>query len=373
MIGSLEVGGTEMHLAQVLPELVRRGHEVAIHTLSGAGPLAAPLAGAGVSVAMPRPAGSRVMRILRACLAYARFIRVWRPDVIHFFLPEAYMVGAPIALALGRTRLAMARRSLNDYQSRRPLLASFERMLHGRMRALVGNAQRVVDQLAEEGAPPERLRVIRNGIDLARFADPAPRAATRAVLGIREDTLVLISVANLIPYKGHEDLIDALAACGRELPDWTLLCVGAGDVRRQELGARAAGAGLADRVNFLGRRTDVPDLLAASDIAVLASHEEGFPNAVIEAMAAGLPVVATRVGGIPEAVVEGTTGCLVPPRDPAALSAAIRDLAADAPLRARMGDAGRTRARAEFALGACVSRYEDLYTRIVAGRPVSGE
>jgi len=372
VIGSLEVGGTEMHLAQVLPELVRRGHEVAIHTLSGAGPLAAPLAKAGVCVAVPPPAGGRAMRILGACVAYVRFIREWRPDVIHFFLPEAYMVGAPIALALGRTRLAMARRSLNDYQSRRPMLARLERLLHGRMRALVGNAQRVVDQLAEEGAPAERLCVIRNGIDLTRFAGSAPRASTRAALGIRDGTIVLISVANLIPYKGHEDLIDALARCGSDLPDWTLLCVGAGEERRQVLAARAAGAGLAGRVNFLGRRTDVPDLLAAADIAVLTSHEEGFPNAVIEAMAAGLPVVATRVGGVPEAVVDGVTGRLVPPRDPAALSDAIRELTADAPLRYRMGEAGRARTHVEFALDACVARYDDLYARIFAGRPVSG-
>jgi glycosyltransferase involved in cell wall biosynthesis len=205
------------------------------------------------------------------------------------------------------------------------------------MRALVGNAQRVVDQLAEEGAPAERLRVIRNGIDLTRFAGSAPRASTRTALGIRDGTIVLIAVANLIPYKGHEDLIDALAKCSGDLPDWTLLCVGAGEERRQALVARAAGAGLAGRVNFLGRRTDVPDLLAAADIAVLSSHEEGFPNA-----------------------------------DPAALSDAIRELAADAALRSRMGAAGRARANAEFALGACVARYDDLYARIVDGRPVSG-
>ncbi|MBL8807268.1 MAG: glycosyltransferase [Rhodospirillales bacterium] len=367
-----------MHLSQILPALVRRGHFVAVHTLTGGGPLARRLVEGGVEVAVPQRASggggffARCLRAARTGLSLIGFMRRWRPDVVHFFLPEAYLVGAPLALAFGNARLAMARRSLNDYQRRRPLLARIERLLHGRMDALVGNAARVVEQLAEEGAPRERLHVIRNGVDLTRFEGAKSRYEARAMLGLGPEVLVLIVVANLIPYKGHEDLIDALAAVGRSMPDWICLCAGSGSARAETLAARAAAAGLGSRMAFLGARDDIPDLLAAADIAVLPSHEEGFPNAAVEAMAAGLPLVATRVGGVPEAAIGGVTGILVPPRDPAALRDAIVKLANSPELRGSMGAAGATRARAEFSLEACVARYVGLYEGLLVGKPLSG-
>jgi glycosyltransferase involved in cell wall biosynthesis len=373
VIGSLDVGGAEMHLLQVLPALAARGFEIAVHTLTGRGALADRFESAGIRVvappgskAGPRAGGfaGRALRAARAGLSLVRFLRAWRPAIVHFFLPEAYLAGAPVALLASGARRAMSRRSLNEYQAKWPLLARLERMLHGRMHALVGNSQAVVDQLAAEGVPRAHLYLIRNGIDLARFAAPASRASTRASIGTGEETLVLVCVANLIPYKGHAELVDALAAA-RGLPAWELWCAGRDDGTGAALRARAEAAGIGSRIRWLGPRTDVPDLLAAADIGVLASHEEGFPNAVVEAMAAGLPVVATRVGGVPEAVSDGTTGRLVAPRDPAALGNALTALAGDADLRRRMGDAGRARAAGEFALESCVTGYERLYRMLV--------
>ncbi len=376
VIGSLDVGGAEMHLLQVLPAIAASGFEIAVHTLTGRGALAERFEAAGIRVIAPpgNEAGARAggfagraLRAVRAGLSLAMFLRKWRPAIVHFFLPEAYLAGAPVALLASGAKRVMSRRSLNAYQAKWPLLARVERALHGRMHALLGNSQAVLDDLVAEGAPRDRLHLIRNGIDLSRFADPAPRAVVRAAIGTAPDALVFVCVANLIAYKGHADLLAALAAA-RDLPEWELWCAGRDDGIGTALRAQAQAAGIAARVRWLGPRVDVPDLLAAADVGVLASHEEGFPNAVVEAMAAGLPVVATRVGGVPEAIVDGSTGLLVGPHDPAGLSMALSGIGADPDLRIRMGGAGRARVVAEFALESCVVGYERLY-RTLVGAP----
>lgn len=346
-----------MHLVQILPRLVRSGFDVAVQTLSGPGALSDRLAMAGVTVISPpaRP-GRRILRALRAAFSLASTIRRFRPEIIHFFLPESYLVGAPLALALGVPYLVMSRRSLNGYQRRYPLIARVERALHRRMDALLGNSAAIVAQLIAEGADRACVHLIVNGVDLERFSATASRPA--------DGQLRLVSVANLIPYKGHADLIDALAGASTLLGDWKLRCAGRDDGQKAALERRAQDAGIGKHVEFLGPRGDIPELLAESDIAVLASHEEGFPNAVIEAMAAGLPVVATRVGGVPEAVLDGVTGLLVPPHDPLALSDAIRRLADDPGLRTRMGVAGRARATELFSLDSCADNYATFYRNI---------
>lgn len=367
VIGALDLGGAESHLVQVLPRLARDGFEIAVHTLTGRGALAPVLENAGVRVVAPpgSEAGSksggfagRALRASRAGLSLARYMRAWKPDIVHFFLPEAYLVGAPIAMAVSSAKRVVSRRSLNDYQAKHPALARLEHALHGCMRALLGNSAAVTAQLVEEGAPKDRVHLIHNGIDLARFEGRRARETVRADLGTAEDAVVLACVANLIPYKGHEDLIDALARVPRA-PAWELWCAGRDDGIGEALAARAADLG--GRVKFLGARNDVPDLLAAADLGVLASHEEGFPNAVLEAMASRLPVVATRAGGIPEAVDDGKTGLLVPVRSPAELGAALARLIADPAARRAMGEAGRARVEAEFALDACAAAYARLY------------
>ncbi|MBK8523307.1 MAG: glycosyltransferase [Betaproteobacteria bacterium] len=186
------------------------------------------------------------------------------------------------------------------------------------MDALLGNSQAVVQDLLDEGAP-SGVRLIYNGIDVGRFATGSARRGQtlRAELGFSDDRVVLTCVANLFPYKGHADLLAALALLGAEFSERsTLLLVGRDAGARAALEAQLVQLGLTERVRFLGERGDVPDLLAASDIGVLASHEEGFSNAVIEGMAAGLPMVVSDVGGNAEAVIDGECGHVVPARDP---------------------------------------------------------
>ena len=298
-------------------------------------------------------------------------LRVGRPDVVHFFLPAAYLVGGIASLGAPVRRRVMSRRSLNDYQRDHPALARLERLLHRRMDAVLGNAQAVVDQLRQEGAPAARLGLIYNGIDPASAADR--RGEVRGRLGIAEDSLVAVLVANLIAYKGHADLLRGLAAERARLPPgWTLLCVGRDDGIGAELRALARHLGVAEQVRWLGQRDDASALLAAADIGILCSHQEGFSNAILEGMAAGLPMLVTDVGGNAEAVVDGETGLVVPAHDPAHLGAALASLAGDPARRRAMGAAGRRRVSEHFSLDACVAAYERLYEGLLTapGRPV---
>lgn len=375
--GSLEVGGTENHLLRVLPQLVHRGWRVTLFVLSGDGPLCGPLERGGVAVRFtphvgrllaPRLLILRLLRLAFVSLHLTWLLRTERPAIVHFFLPEAYLAGGFCALAAGVPVKVMSRRSSNLYQLKRPWIARIERWLHRRMSRITGNSQAVIRELEQEGIPPSRLQLIYNGIDLPPPPDATARAKTRASLGLAADSLVLVTVANLIPYKGHFDLLEALARASDALPAaWRLLCAGRDEGYGATLRHHAEHLGLGDRVLWLGGRSDIPDLLGAADIGVLASHEEGFSNAILEAMAAGLPMVVTDVGGNAEAVPDGITGYVVPRQQPEALATALRRLAGDAGLRRHLGMAGRERIAAQFTLSQCVDRYEDLYRQLGAG------
>lgn len=378
VIGALDVGGTEQHLARVLPALAREGLTPLVYTLTHSLSLAPQLRKAGVEViAPPGPGAARglprrqrdALLLPLAAARLWRLIRDRRPDVVHLFLPAAYLAGTACARLAGHRAIVMSRRNLNRYQRRHPLLASLERRLHRRVAAALGNSRAVVAELAAEGVPRQRLGLIYNGIDLEAFTRGDPAGEVRARLEIDPAALVLITLANLLPYKGHADLLTALAAVADRLPPgWVLLCAGRDDGAGPALRDRARALGLAGHVRWLGLRDDVPALLAASDLAVLASHQEGFSNSVLEGMAAGLPVIVTAVGGNVEAVEHGISGIVVPPRSPSELGAAILALAHDPARRRRLGDAAQARVAAQFSLPACVARYQRLYALVVGGR-----
>jgi len=157
-----------------------------------------------------------------------------------------------------------------------------------------------------------------------------------------------------------------LRQCAQQLPNWVLLVAGRDDGEGSKIESLASKAGFADRVRLLGLRHDMPVLLRAADIGVLSSKEEGFPNAIIEYMAAGLPVVTTAAGGAVEAVVDSETGFIVPIDDAAALGEKLAGLATDCAMRLRMGQAGQARAAELFSLRACVDSYIALYEELGA-------
>jgi glycosyltransferase involved in cell wall biosynthesis len=376
VIGGLTVGGAERHLSSIARAFVRKGWRVRIYSLTGDGPMRAEIEGGGVTVVVPPVDRSAIadvliLRVLRFVVAGCHLTYVMlrtRPRIVHFFLPSAYLVGA-IAAALARVRTrVMSRRSLNVYQ--RAYLATrwIEMKLHPRMDAVLGNSAAVVQQLREEGIQEEKLGLIYNGIEFS-MSSPIDRAAVRSSLDIDGAALVFIIVANLIPYKGHVDLIEAFGIADDEIVQpWRLLIVGRDDGAGPKIHARAQQLKIEDRVSLLGPRADVASLLAASDVGLLCSHQEGFANAILEAMAAGLPMIVTNVGGNAEAVLDGVTGLIVPPHDPQALARSIVHLARDPKLRQRYGGAGRERVESHFLLDTCVAKYEALYGGLLRGK-----
>lgn len=212
-----------------------------------------------------------------------------------------------------------------------------------------------------EGIPAERIDVIYNGVPLERFArDARARAQVRQELGIAPEQPVAILVARLDPIKDHATALAVAARVRQVRPDFRLLLVGDGPLRT-ELQTRVQAMNLAGTVQLLGLRTDVPRLLAAADLFLLTSLSEGIPVTLIEAMGAGLPVVATRVGGVPEVVVAGQTGLLAPASDPDALAAAVLELLASAALRQRLAAVGQARASSLFSQQAMHAAYARLY------------
>ena len=377
VITGLNIGGAELQMSAVAAGLVRRGHRVTVFSFNGDGPLGARLNEEGVAATVPfrtwrPPASSRLRRALYYGLAT---LRLWlalhqrRPQLAHFLLPAAYLMGAPAAIVAGVPVRVMSRLSLNFYQRKHPLAGRLERRLHRFMRAVLGNSRKVVAQLrTEEAVPVEKLGLIYNGLAIERFRRDELRQEARTTLGLADDELALVVVANLIPYKGHGDLFDALALAAPELGrPWRLLLVGRDDGIGDTLRAQASARGLAERVSFLGERSDVPFILSASDIGILPSHEEGFANAILEGMAAGLPMIVTDVGGNSEAVVDGETGMVVPPHAPPDLAKAICRLAADPVLRVSFGEAGRQRVAERFTMARCIDAHERLYRALVAG------
>ena len=373
---TLDIGGTERHIAAIAPRLAAGGLDVRVVCIGKRGAQAGDVERAGVRVLGPllpdrwiaASAAIRSLALASGSLRLLVTMLAWRPAIAHFFLPHAYIAGA-IGAAVARVPIRiMSRRSQNEYQAKHTLMARLERALHGTMTIILGNSQRVVKELEAEGVSGERLGLIHNGIDLARYRDHIDRGAVRRSLGVPREALVLATVANLIPYKGHADLVAALGRIAGRLPQpWVLLAIGRDDGLGPPLMAQASALGIADNLRLLGERRDVSGLLQASDIGVLASHEEGFSNAVIEGMAAGLPMVVSDVGGSAEAVIDGLCGLVVPPRDPERLSEALVALACDTALGRRLGEAGRARAMEVFGLDTCVAKYASLYGALLAG------
>jgi len=209
---------------------------------------------------------------------------------------------------------------------------------------------------------------IRNGIPLAEYAlGEEVRRRWRAQEGYGEADLLFVSVARLSSQKDPFSLISAFAGAAWHTPALNLLLVGEGPLR-SDIEALVRKMALEERVRFLGRRTDVPAILAAADVFVLSSLWEGNPLSVMEAMAAGKPVIATAVGGVPELVEDGVSGILVPPHEPEVLERAIMRLARDPALRQRMGKAAQKRALERFGVDRMAREYAHLYESLLEGQ-----
>lgn len=277
-------------------------------------------------------------------------------DIVHFHTARAHAMSA----FLGRTRARRVVTRRMDYPLRG---GRYVRWLYNQgVDAVVAISEGVRTALLASGVRPERVVVVPSGVDIERFTAAAGvRDEMRARLGLRPDEFAVAIVAALEERKGHATLLEALA----RVPDSVrLFCAGSGALA-DALAARRDALGLGERVRFLGHVRDVPALLAAVDAVAMPSRHEGLGVAALEAMAAGRPVVATRVGGLPE-VVGDEAGLLVAVDDVAALAAAITRLARDPAAARALGEAGRARVASRFTLAAMARGTRDLYRRLAA-------
>lgn len=305
----------------------------------------------------------RMARLLR------RLARVLRPDVVHLHFCVIFSI-LPLGLWLGGARNIVFTEHISLPIVRRPLARDLVARLRNRLclrfvRRVLPVSGYVRRRLIEsDHVPPAKATVLYNGVDLARFA---PRrespAELRERLGVPAAHHVVTYVGQLIDFKGINYLIDA-AHVLRERADLTVLVAGAGD-RRQALEEQVARLGLAGRVRILGQRDDVHDILGASDLFVCPSvWDEALGYVILEAMAAGVPVVASRVGGIPEVVRDGETGLLVPPRDAGALARAIAALLDEPARRAAMGRTARRAIEETFSMERAIDGTVALYREL---------
>ena len=363
IISSLDIGGAENHLLNILPLLKSRGLELTVYSLKPGGVVGTRLKQRGIRVIEP---GFGVVGPLRDFLLFIHIIvklYVIRPDIIHFFLPKAYLIGGTASLFKPFIRRVMSRRSLNLYQKKRPVSKRIEHLLHKRMYRILGNSNAVLEDLRKEGVPKDRLGLIYNGV-LFLQSDETRSGNKRKEWGIGDDVFIIIYVANLVEYKGHADLLHALSQARDNMPaEWRLICVGRDEGIKDQLAKLANSLDIAASVLFAGERSDIHELLSCSDLGVIASHQEGFSNSLLEKMSAGLPVIATDVGGNGEAIIDNESGVLVPPGAPALMAKAVLTLANDTSLRSRLGRNARERVRQHFSLEHCADQYFDLYTQ----------
>ena len=291
-------------------------------------------------------------------------------DVVETFTSHSNLLGLPVAR---RARVPVRLATLHGFIAG-PL--GLMPRIHGWLvnSRITSKLVAVSEQVAQNAIRTERLRagkvvVIPNGIPLGgQHLSAAEREASRAALGVPADALLVMAVGRLVPVKGHAGLLRALAHMHAGEQPAYLALVGEGELR-DKLEAQARSLGLEERVIFTGARQDADRLLQVADIYAQPSLREGLSIAMLEAMAAGLPVVASEVGAAGDVLTDGESGLLVPPGDEGVLIAALEDLLADAEKRARLGAAARERVAAEYSLQRMCEAYEALmFQELAAGR-----
>lgn len=355
LVISLEVGGLERVLVNHIRHADRKRFDVSVVCLAGRGRLATEIEAEGVPVYALDVHGRGLGRGVRRLVAELRRLK---PDVIHTHNLSAHLLGATAARVAGVPVIVHTKHGRYGALSWRRALGM--RIASGLSSVVVPVSEDCArEALSSEGVSPRKIRVIHNGVDVETLT-PGDRF-TRAP-GSRA-----VSVGRLAEVKDYPTLLRAARQVSDALPAFRLDLVGDGP-ERASLERLRSELDLDRQVTLLGERHDVPMRLQAADVFVLSSTSEGLSLGLLEALAAGLPIVATQVGGNAEIVTDGETGRLVPPENPGALAAALLDLLTDPARLSAMGRAARHRAEERFDLSKVVARYESLYLEHLTGK-----
>jgi starch synthase (maltosyl-transferring) len=359
VITDLNTGGVPLHLLRLARYLSAAGESVCVVSLSPLGPVAEPLSRSGIETLSCEAAGPWDWRVVPRL---GDLIGESRPDVVHALLFHANVAARLAAVLCGFDR----RRLICEIQT-----VEIERRWHlavdcwtqGLCRWVVGNSPSVIQHLASRAhIDPFRLRLIQGGVDAQAVQSAQP--VGREALGIPGGEPLLLWVGRLDPIKGLDVLVEATAILIRARPVQVAI-VGDGPYRT-ELERLVARASLTDRIHLLGRRDDVPRLLRSADVFVFPSRTEGLPNALLEAMAAGLPVVTTDAPGCRDLIAHGCTGLIVPVDDAAALAREVERVLSDGALSLSLGQAATAEATRNFMLNKTFRAYRALYAEAAA-------
>jgi glycosyltransferase involved in cell wall biosynthesis len=357
IIPTLDRAGAEKQLCLLAAGLPRDEFDVHVCALTRGGPLAGKLAEAGIPLTV---IGKRWKLDPQAYWGLKRLVAELRPDLIHAWMFAANAYGFAATRACGVKNFVVGQRCVDPWKSRWQL--AIDRAMARRCSSVVVNSEGVRDFYVRHGAPPERVRVIPNGVAL-----PAPPVTTRrqllAELDLPADCRLIGLVGRLWPQKRVKDAIWAADLLKVIRSDVHLLVIGDGP-QRNRLRRFRDQCRIADRVHFLGPRGDVPRLMPHFDAIWSTSGYEGQSNVILEAMAAGVPVVATDIPGTRELVVPEVTGYLVPVGDRAAFAKYTQRLLNDSSLAARLGEAGCQRVQSEFSVAKMIERHAELYRKV---------
>ena len=358
-------GGTQRHLLEVLKLIDRTRFTPIVIAAKSGGPLGKAIRAAGVELVELGLGPAMLSRdFLRCVRETATVLRDRRVRIVQYFEWRSALIALAAARRAGGCRIVAARRSVPKERGAQRVLAELAvRVAH----RIVVNAE----LLRPSGAAGRRTDVIPSGVDTDVFRPTDRRDEAKRRLGIAPERSLIGTVGRLEPRKGTATLLAAFAALrGGGGRDAALVVVGDGPLRG-ELERAAERLGVAADVHFLGDRADVLGVLAALDVFVLPSRTEGMSNALLEAMAAAHPVVATAVGGTPEVVSDGASGLLVPADDPAAMSAAIARILDDGALATRLGAAARQTVEARYDAKSMVRRLEAVYAAVACSGDVA--
>lgn len=356
-------GGAEQVLLILLEGLDRRCWEPVLvhHSHPGIAPLVERARRLDVKIWAVPPAQDK--RGISWVLQFAQELRARRPAVFHAHLCWTLACTHGLfAAVLARVPAVVATQHLfGEIGSRRE--KAIQSVLFWCTHRYIAVSHHVASQLRQAcRLSAHKVQVIHNGIPLAPFGCK-PNIALRATLTQKREGPVILTTARLYKQKGHRYLLEAAAL----VPEALFVLAGDGP-ERAGLEAQARSLGVADRVIFLGHRDDIPDLLASCDLFVLPSIFEGFSVSILEAMAAGKPVIATVVGGADEVIVNGETGLLVPPADPPALAKAIHTVLSDSVLNQRLAAAGKALVHQKFSAETMVQRTTQVYDELLSSR-----
>lgn len=368
LLTSLSVGGAEQTVIDLANNLDSDSYEVVLWTVFDENPLADRLDASVTHRSLGIPAttsadGTAIdgaassTGYIRAPIQLARAIREERPDILHSFLYYDNLLARFVGVFSPETTVVTGERGFHN--ASRPVLRLVDRLTAPLSDLAISNSKQGGAYLVETGLDQDAVNVVPNGRRLDVYRD-ASSAGLSSTFGIPDGASVVGTVGRLVRRKGHHDLLEAWSGIVNQFPEAHLLLVGPGP-ERERLAELAREKGIAESVHLVGRREDVPECLALMDVFAFPSHWEGHPGALLEAMAAGLPIVATRVPGNVELLTDGETGLLVPPEDPVALGESIASLLADRDLARRLGTAARETAYERFTLPAMVDRYATIY------------